>query len=230
MNKLEMPADELESYFLMVERMKDVYQGTLDILSGLELDYLYGKESFTTKIVEQYQHRMDDAIVSVHFLPGRDGMYCIDWSSEDLTSNLLNYYGNMDNLIDCYYDHVELAIQFAATLPFKKVRIGHINLIQKFQRELPAFDMDKMNARLIRLLVLLKKTGVLVDVNTAGLRVPTCRAPYVPEWFISECIQNEIGLVFGSDAHKPSDVASGWNWYREVIEKSSQTSILRPAP
>lgn len=218
MCQLAMPEDQLENYFLRVQKLKRYYHDRLTILSGLELDYLYGKESFTNNMIDSYSHWLDDAIVSVHFLPGRDGMYCIDWSPEDLQSNLLNYYGTMDNLVEHYYEHIEMAIQFAATLPFNHVRIGHMTLIDKFRRVLPEYDAEKCQVYLKRMLVLLKETGVGVDVNSAGLRVHTCGDFYIPEWFFHQCIQNGIEGVFGSDAHKPADVKSGWSWYKSAID------------
>ncbi|MCU6711752.1 histidinol-phosphatase HisJ [Paenibacillus sp. J5C_2022] len=214
--ELAMPQDELPLYMDYAKAMKQRYEGKLEVTVGLELDYLQGGLDYTEAIVEQWQHELEDVVYSVHYLPGVGGMRCIDFTPEDFRVNLLAHYGSMDNVVNAYYDHVEEAIAFAAELPMRK-RLGHINLIEKFRRELPPIDETLVRQRLERILPLLAKSGVGIDVNTAGLRVPTCGKPYVPEWFLAECRTMGISCVYGSDSHKPEHVGVGWDWYEEQM-------------
>ncbi|MGM1047789.1 MAG: PHP-associated domain-containing protein [Bacillota bacterium] len=50
-----------------------------------------------------------------------------------------------------------------------------------------------------------------------GLRVETCGKPYVSEWFLIECKQRGIQCVYGSDAHNPTHLGIGWDWFSELV-------------
>ncbi|WDL99445.1 histidinol-phosphatase HisJ [Alicyclobacillus sp. ALC3] len=217
MQALAMRDGDLDDYLDTVARLRQSYSGRLTIIPGLELDYLPGSEGFTGKLVEHCRFAIQEAVVSVHFLPGVGGMRCIDWSPKDFQEGLIAHYGTMDGVVDAYFDEVETAIQYAASLPLR-TRIGHLNLIYKFRRALPEVSESHMDERLQALLPLLKQSGVGVDANTAGLRVSTCGVPYVPSWFIRTAARDGIPVVFGSDAHQPSHVGASWDWFLSVVE------------
>lgn len=212
MQELAMPAEELPRYMEYALDMKRRYSGAIEVTVGLELDYLHGALSYTERIVDRWQSRLEDVVYSVHYLPGVGGMRCIDFTPEDFRDGLLAYYGSMEAVVEEYYNHVEAAIEWAAQLPMRK-RIGHINLIEKFRGALPEIDDAQIERRLRAIVPKLAAAGVGIDVNTAGLRVPTCGKPYVPEWFLRECLKQGIPCVYGSDAHRPEHVGTGWDWY-----------------
>ncbi|MCL6459495.1 MAG: histidinol-phosphatase HisJ [Gorillibacterium sp.] len=219
MRELAMEQHELPDYLTAAKRIKERYEDQIDVLVGLELDYLEGNESFSEEMVDRTGKELEDLLVSVHYLPGRGGMRCIDYTPLDFRENLLSYYGSMDIIVEEYFDRVEQAVIWAGRLPGRK-RLGHLNLIQKFHTVLPEADWEQADQRIRALIPLLKKSGVGIDVNTAGLRVPTCGKPYVPEWFIQLCLEQKIECVFGSDAHRPADVGSGWDWYAAAMERA----------
>lgn len=215
-NELAMPDEELPVYMAYAKQMKKQYEGQIEIAVGLELDYLPGQLNFTEKIVDEWQKDLEDVVYSVHYLPGVGGTRCIDYKPDDFRTNLLAHYGTMEKVVDEYYNHVEAAIEFASQLPMRK-RIGHINLIEKFSLALPPIDDAQIRRRLEGIIPLLVKANVGIDVNTAGLRVATCGKPYVPEWFLAECRKLGIACVYGSDAHNPAHLGTGWDWYAEQM-------------
>jgi len=216
--ELGMPEHELEDYFNYVQTVKERYTGQIEITIGLEIDYLHGNVEYTEQLVDKWGHLLEDVVYSVHYLPGEDGNYCVDFTAEDFKRNLLNYYGSIDVLVDLYFDHVELAIEEAGKLGVRS-RIGHINLIRKFQKHLPPFNEQQFTKRLENLLPLLQEHGVGVDVNVAGFRVASCEQEYVPKWFIQRCLELSIPVVYGSDAHKPEQVGLFWDWYEQALQK-----------
>jgi histidinol-phosphatase (PHP family) len=140
----------------------------------------------------------------------------MDYTPVSFRRDILGYYGTMEKVVNEYYDHVEAAISWAAQLPMRK-RIGHINLIEKFARDLPLIEELQIKRRLEAIIPLLAKTGVGIDVNTAGFRVETCGKPYVPEWFLADCRKQGVACIYGSDAHKPEHVGSGWDWFAKQV-------------
>lgn len=214
MAELAMPEEELVHYFAYITEMKQKFAGQIEVTSGLEVDYLPHHADFSNRLIEKWHDHLEDVIYSVHYLPGVGGMRCIDFTPADFKQHLLAYYGTMEKLVDEYYDHVEQAISRAAKLPMR-TRIGHLNLIEKFRTELPPINEEQINQRLRHILSLLEQTKVAVDVNTAGLRVPTCGKAYVPAWFLEECRKRNIACVYGSDAHKPEQVGFGYDYYEQ---------------
>ncbi|WP_244893367.1 histidinol-phosphatase HisJ [Ferroacidibacillus organovorans] len=217
MNQLAMPYDELDRYVVEMAAIKQQFSREIDVRVGLEIDFLPGCEAYTRTLLAHVSHALDEILVSVHFLPGREGMRCIDLSPEDFMEGLVAHYGSVASVIHTYFDHVEAAISFASTLEIP-VRMGHLALIEKFRDALPAFDDALVRARLTRLLPLIKAAGVGVDCNVAGFRKATCRRPYVPVWWMARALREEIPLVFGSDAHSPGDVGADWAWFEQVIQ------------
>lgn len=220
MAELAMGMEEMPAYLAEVARYKREYEGKLEVLAGLELDYLAGASDFTFALVDRFGAQLDDYIVSVHYLPGAGGMRCIDFTPADFREGLVSYYGTMDRVVEEYYDHVEQAIAVAAQLPGTTKRIGHINLIEKFRSALPPVDPAQIEGRLNALLPKLAAAGVGIDVNTAGLRVETCGKPYVPQWFIRRCLEEGVPVVFGSDAHKPEHVGAGWAYFDQAVAEA----------
>lgn len=218
-DELAMPEEELPLYMAYVQEMKRAYEGRIEVAAGLEFDYLPGKLDYTERMLDSWQDELEDVVYSVHYLPGRDGMRCLDFKAEHFKEQLLSYYGSMERVVNEYYDHVEAAIEWAARFPMRK-RIGHINLIEKFHQALPEIDESLIRSRLEGMLPLLVKSGVGVDVNTAGMRVATCGKPYVPDWFLAECVKLGIPCVYGSDSHKPEQVGFGWDWFEKQMSRS----------
>jgi len=222
--ELAMDRSELADYLDCVDEVKRAFEGRLDVTIGLEMDYLHGNESFTEGVLEEAASRrpLEDVLVSVHFLPGRGGMRCVDYKPDDFRDNLLRYYGSMEKVTDAYFDHVELAIRSAAKWPWRK-RLGHIALIEKFRTELPPVDEAQLRERLSRALPLLAECGVGIDANAAGLRKATCGKAYAPDWFLKACVDRGIEVVFGSDAHRPEEAGSGWDWFAETMDRIRQS-------
>ncbi len=210
-----MTSESLPNYFDYVQECKRRYEGQIEITAGLELDYLPGNNAYTDRLIEQWKDTLEDIVYSVHYLNGRDGIYCVDYTPDDFRTNLLSYYGTMQVVVDEYYNQVERAIEHASAFS-GRVRIGNINLIEKFASVLPPIDESQIRERLTRLLPLLQRYNVGIDANTAGNRVATCGKAYVPDWFIAQCRKLDIPCVYGSDAHHPDHLGLGWEWFAGI--------------
>lgn len=216
LRSLAMPESQLLRYLDTAHALKERYRSRIELRVGLELDYLHGMEEYTLDLVDRCAGGIDDIVLSVHYLPGKGGMRCVDHSTADFHDGLLGAYGSMGAVADAYFEHVERAIALAKSLGPTR-RIGHILLIEKFRADLPTLEDTFVRSHLHALLGALEGGEVGVDVNAAGLRLESCGIPYVPGWFVGECLQRAIPFVFGSDAHRPEEVGAGWEWYERTI-------------
>lgn len=214
--ELAMDRSEVLAYFQAVKRCKEQYGEQIEVLAGMEFDYLHGQTNYTMELLDEWQHEIEDIVFSVHYLPGKGGMRCIDFTPQDFKEHLIAYYGTIENVVEQYYDHVEQAIHFASRLPGRR-RLGHINLIEKFSKALPAIDPGQIDERLQRLLPKLISSGIGLDVNTAGTRLDTFGKAYVPEWFLKQSLAAGVECIFGSDAHHPDHVGHQWDGYQQMI-------------
>ena len=151
----------------------------------------------------------------MHFLPGEGGMRCACVSKKEFEEGLLAHHGTMEAVVERYFDHVEGAIDLGSRLPVP-TRLAHPNLIEAFRLVMPPFDETVVDRRLRGLLSRLREKGVGVDANASGLNAEFCRKAYPPEWFVRECLASGIRCVFGSDAHRPSVVGVGWDWFEGI--------------
>ncbi|MBM7651291.1 histidinol-phosphatase HisJ [Neobacillus cucumis] len=215
-DELAMSMNELKDYFKIGKELKDKYQEKIDILVGLEVDFISGMESFTRDLLDS--HELEDGLLSVHFLPGKDGWRCVDFSAEDFQDGLVKYYGSVEKVYDAYYEMVEESIE-ANLGPNKPSRIGHLTLIHKYQDFVRPKDPNYDREHITKILSKVKQSGMELDVNLAGLFQPMCKEIYPPIWVIEEAVKLGVPLVYGSDSHKVEHVGRGYDYFIEIMNQ-----------
>ena len=192
---------ELPDYFDLIRDLKRLYGNRIRIYCGLEFDYLRGQESFTRDLIASCENELDEFLLSIHFMEGKKGFCCIDFTPEDFGAGLVRHHGGADRVHDIYWSLVEAMVseKWHASLP---VRIGHLGLIDKYVGKYPLKDRDRYGTSYFEnLFRRIKGQGYGLDVNAAGLDIKTCGEIYftVPMRHWSEKLN--IELVYGSDAH-----------------------------
>lgn len=190
-----------DKYFEAVEILKPKYKNKIKINAGLEVDFVEGYEEETKKLLNLYGPKLEDSILSVHFIK-IDGKYtAIDWKPG--FEEALKELGSVESIYDKYYETLLKAIQ-SDLGEFKPKRIGHPNLIRIFNNLYP---LEYSNKDLLEEIVReIKERDYEVDVNTAGLRKPYCGEIYVSDIFKELVEKYEVKKVYGSDSHTASDV------------------------
>ncbi|GGC93900.1 histidinol-phosphatase [Thalassobacillus devorans] len=197
----------LERYIQDIEQIKKEYQKDIDILIGLEVDYIDGYEQETTEFLTRYGSRLDDSILSVHFLKGPDHYHCIDFS-EAAFQHAIDDFGSLEKVYQAYFRTLEKSIQ-ADLGPFKPGRIGHMTLVRKFHHHFPSpADWD---APISALLEKVKQGRYQLDYNAAGYFKPACLESYPPQRIARQAYQAGIELIYGSDAHKSTGIGQGFD-------------------
>ncbi|GIN60121.1 histidinol-phosphatase [Robertmurraya siralis] len=202
-----MKLEEIEEYIQSVNTLKLAYKSSIRINCGLEVDYIEGFEKETAAFLNLYGHKLDDAILSVHFLKYGPSYDCLDYSP-DAFADIVEKYGSLHAVYQNYYRTLRQSIE-ADLGPYKPRRIGHMTLVKKFQRKFPYTDEPKQE--LLDILDAVKEKGYELDYNGAGTAKPLCRETYPPEWVAKEALKRGIPLIYGSDAHQVKELKQGYD-------------------
>lgn len=202
-----MKREELDDYFGVIQKLKAKYKDKIIINCGLEVDYIEGFERETAAFLNQIGDKLDDAILSVHFLKHRDSYDCLDYSPE-FFGNMIETYGSIQGIYQNYFRTLLKSVR-ADLGVFKPRRIGHITLVRKFHRKFSTnYDYT---TEITEILKEIKNQGYELDYNGAGINKPLCRETYPPPWIAKEATLLGIPLVYGSDAHQVKELKQGYN-------------------
>lgn len=197
------PTEEgIEEYFKELALIKEKYQGKIKINIGLEVDYVEGYEDKIKKLLYKYGPKLDDSILSIHFLKLEDQYVAVDYSPEEF-GRLARKLGGVDKVYDRYYESLLKAIKADLGI-YKPKRIGHPTLVRKFNQDFP---LEYKNIALIEEIVKeVKGRNYEIDYNTSGLRKNRCKEPFPSGLFLELVKEYEVKIVYGSDSHAASDV------------------------
>ena len=209
--------NDLDGYFREMLALKEKYKDKIQLLVGLEIDYLPGEQDFLRLMLKEYGSFLEDGLLSVHIVEGMGGCRCIDMSPADFSEGLLDYYSSYEKVQLAYYEAIKEVLTVDLG-PFKPKRIGHFTLCHKFQHYFAQAGKTskKVQTTVLELLAAMKKGGYSLDVNMAGLFKEYCREPYPAPWIINAARQLRIPLVYGSDAHAVEDVGRAYEHYLQL--------------
>jgi histidinol-phosphatase (PHP family) len=198
---------DVERYISELQKLQKEYQKNLELLIGFEMDYISGYEKETEKFLNEFGPQLDDSILSVHFIEGKQQWYCIDFSP-DMYEAALNDLGGNDALYRAYFNTLQKSVK-ADLGSYKPSRIGHMTLVKKFQElfvppegwEDYAFETLKS----------IKDSNLQLDYNGAGTQKPHCKETYPPSNIAEQASAMGIPLIYGSDAHKSTGLKQGFD-------------------
>ena len=151
-----------------------------------DLNILKGKEYCSTPKCKR---------VATHI--HEDKYYCIDYSRENF-AELVELLGSVEKVYDLYYKTLKKAINSDLGV-YKPKRIGHINLVRKYNKIFP-YDYSK-NEILEDIVKLIKDKNYEVDYNISGLYKEDCGEEYISGYLYDLIKKYHVPMVFGSDSH-----------------------------
>lgn len=205
---LQLEPARLQEYLAAMHRLQARYAPHIRLLVGFELDFLPEHTTWTRRFLDEVGAQIDDAVLSVHYLPAGGAWRGIDLTPEELAQSVLPHYGGFAAFQQAYYRLVERAVE-ANLGPYKPGRIGHVSLCQKFQHYFPPLvpaETRAVSQQLDRLLLAIRRQGCELDHNLSGLDKPYCREPYPPDAVANRARTLGIPLIYGSDAHSVAEV------------------------
>ncbi|MBL1228390.1 histidinol-phosphatase HisJ [Enterococcus sp. BWB1-3] len=206
-----MDLNDVDNYFKKMEKLRKKYASEIVIHIGFELDYFSEYEAWTTDFLNEYGPLTDDGILSVHFLPGKDGLRGIDYTFEEYQDGICDFYGSFQKAQTLYYQRVLASLQ-ADLGKWKPTRLGHISLCQKFEHffdEATDYSVKSLTV-LDKLLAVVKKENYQLDLNTAGFIKTGYQQSYPQAWILEKASILGIPFIYGSDTHSLETVGQGY--------------------
>jgi histidinol-phosphatase (PHP family) len=203
---LAMRMDQLPLYFALVEEARQATPG-LPIRLGLETDYIAGHEAELAAFLTA--RPWDYVYGSVHFI-GAWGMDDPRYTAE---------YDRRD--VDQVYEEYFALVEAAARTGLFDI-MGHLDLVKKFGHRARK-DLHPLYARVARTMA---ETGVVVEINTAGLLKPVGEIyPHVD--LVRALHAAGVPVSLGSDAHEPRLVGHAFDAALALLREVGYTRLTR---
>jgi len=174
----------------------------IKILLGYEVDFT----PFVDKRV--LKRDVDYFIGSIHFLDnwGFDNPEFIkEWQKRDVEDVFREYFSLVEKMAESKKFHI----------------VGHMDLVKVFghRPETSVKDLAKNALKAI------KKAGMAVEINTAGLRKPV-KELYPGDEILHMLLEENIDITFSSDAHSPQQVGFKLKQTVEKVKKMGFTHAV----
>lgn len=199
-----MDEDKILDYFKDLAVLKEQYKEQIKINIGLEVDYIEGYEKEIKAMLDKYGSYIDDSIISVHIIKIEDKYYCIDYSPNEF-GKIVELLGSLENVYNKYYNNLLLALN-SDLGEYKPKRVGHPNLVRKFNKVYP-YDY-KGHKILEEVVKLIKDKNYEADYNVSGIRNVYCKEPYIHGYLLDLIKQYNVPIVLGSDSHSSKYIGS----------------------
>lgn len=184
-----MPADREPAYRAEITRLREKYAGRIDLMLGLEHDWLS-------------PHRADGydySIESVHYVPVGGAIWSVDRTREELEAAMAEHYsGDPYALCRDYFRTVCASIEGTGA-----AILGHIELIMKFNERRDLFDDG--DPRYLKCALecaeLAARSGRLVEINTGAVARGYRTQPYPGEAMLRRVRECGGRIILTSDCH-----------------------------
>jgi len=202
-NSWSMQAENMQQYFLEINRLKDAYSSTIKIHASLEIDYIPGITGPADPLFTKYP--LDYKIGSVHFVGCFEDGYPwgIDGSEALFEEGMQKIWrGDARKAVQTYFQILSEMISTAKPdiiAHFDKIRMHNEGNLY-FSEEDNWYRLEVLDS-----LELIRSSKCLLEVNTRGMYRGNKKEPYPSLWILKEAAKMKIPIVMNSDAHKPHE-------------------------
>jgi histidinol-phosphatase (PHP family) len=199
---------ELDYYVERVTELRYRYRGQIDVMLGLEIDYVEGLEDHVAKQVAAYP--WDYIIGSIHFLDNA----CREpsWprqSSVDPHQLYARYFELMRRLVRSGLCDV----------------VAHFDVVKR-SGHLPG---DREASHIAETLQAIKDAGLCMEINTSGYRHAELPQPQPYPMFsiVEQALALGIPLTVNSDAHAPEQVGLQFATVERFLQRKGCAQLAK---
>jgi histidinol-phosphatase (PHP family) len=204
-NNFSIRDDLLQEYAGAVCALKKQYAGQINILLGLEIDYIPG----ITRDFGFYTHALglEYTIGGIHLVrkPGDDNLWFIDGPWQETWDEGLEkiFHGDIKEAVSTYYEQLN-----GMVMTQKPSIVAHLDKIKMHNRKRYFSGDESWYRDLVeKSLRLIAEKGCIIEVNTRGLYKKRCDELYPGTDILKQIKQMGIPVTLSSDAHRPEELA-----------------------
>lgn len=205
---VRMSEAELNYYVERVTELQYRYRGKIDVLLGLELDYVEGLEDYLANQVAA--HPWDYVIGSIHFLDNA----CREpsWPRQ--------YAGDAHQLYARYFE-----------LMRRMARSGLCDIVAHFDvvKRSGCLPGEHEADEITRTLQEIKSAGICMEINTSGYRhaeLPEPQ-PYPMLSIVEQALGLGVPLIVNSDAHAPAQVGTQFGTIEKFLKRKDCRQLAK---
>ncbi|HEX7002570.1 MAG TPA: histidinol-phosphatase [Trueperaceae bacterium] len=192
---------QFEEYLDLVARTRSRLEGEVDVLLGLEADFLPGLEAWVERQLNSAGFHY--VLGSVH--PQLEEYWERYWTDDPFAYQLI-YFENLalaaeSGLYDC---------------------LSHPDLVKNITPD--AWDYDRVESDVLRSLDRIARTGIAMELNTSGLN-KKIREMNPNQRMLRAMREREIPVVVGADAHTPARVADRYLDAYDLLEQAGYSEV-----
>ena len=195
---------DLENYRQAIRKLQKDHQGRIDILLGLEIDYIKGNHEDFLDLKKAWG--LDYTIGSVHLVRnGTDrSLWFIDGPRVETYDKGLQdtFHGDIRRGVKAYFDQTNMMV-----LTQKPDIVGHVDKIKMHNQGRYFREDEAWYERLWKeTLEMIRQSGLVIEVNTRGIYKGRCPDLYPGIPILKEIRRMKIPITLSSDAHKPEEI------------------------
>lgn len=203
-----MSAIDMPEYLNEIDRLKEEYNGRIEIYVGLEIDYL--DDTYNASMPYFQSLPLDFRIGSIHFIPWKqmlteENMTCIDGPYSNFAKAVeQRYQGSIQRLIkDYFYSSMRMVELGGIDI------VGHMDKIYMNASQHPDFDIqaDWYRKQMEAYIDLIAEKGLIVEINTKNYLRKQQIYPHLN--MFSRLYQHQIPIIVNTDSHFPDLINSG---------------------
>ena len=189
-----MAPEEYGQYRDEVFRLKKLAEGSgVEVLYGIEFDYVPGRMEDVYAFLEKEPY--DYTLGSIHYIGE------LPFDDPDYEEEVKKF--GIDRL---WKEYTELLCRFAEEGPFSILAHADLPKVFGFRCSDPEWLCKAMRPAF----EVCAERGKMLELNTGGLRKPA-KEIYPSKQLLSAAKEAGVRITFGSDAHKPCDIAAGFD-------------------
>ena len=202
-----MKPEEYDRYREEVLRMKKQAEGTgVEVLYGIEFDFVPGRMEEVRAFLEK--EKFDYTIGSIHYIGD------LPFDDPDFKEEVKSF--GTDRLWEEYTD---LLCRFAEEGTFNILAHADLPKVFGFRYSSP----DRLCTAMRPAFEICAKRGKMIELNTGGLRKPV-KEIYPSKQLLLAAKEAGMRITFGSDAHKPCDIAADFDAALELAKSAGYRS------
>lgn len=219
-----LPLEKYPEYKETVGKLKSEFRGLLEIICGLEIDYI-------PELWPEMKDYLDPASLdfflgSVHFIDTfADGSrWTIDGSNDEFMRGWEGIFGKDSHaVVRKFFGYTRQMIE-----TMKPPVIGHLDKIKMQYRPgcfVSEFD-PVYRKEMLETLRAIEAAGSIVEVNTRGMYRRNETALYPGFWVLQEMAKMNVPVVISSDAHRPNEIIQLFDYAAAELYKAGyRTSV-----